>query len=210
MLEEKMPKFNTLKCDADPSLLALKGYLAQQGIYLSVKRGRRKLGLLDVYLKNIKTKMISYLKIHPTASFPTLLKAVIKSYNNTYSDVLKGKPADLNSNYFDAILRSRLYKNQPALQPFDTWYKEQLKAQKKSLKTRKGSLRNRDDFRVLDLVFIVYKIRYLQRNWSRQNTRTLYRIERVVTAHGRPYSYQLRDCMSQEIEPGYFSGDVGR
>ena len=94
------------------------------------------------------------------------------------------------------------------LQPFETWYKQQLKAQKKSLRPLKSPFRSRDDFRVLDLVFVFYRTPYLQRNWSRKNTRALYRIERVITAHGKPYSYQLRDCMTQEIVPGYFAGDV--
>ena len=202
-----MPRFNVLKCDADPSLLKLKGFLAKKGVYLLVKRGPRSLGLLDIYLKQIKTKIITYLKIHPKASFPSLLKAVIKSYNMSYSDVLKGTPAQFNSNYFDAILRHRLYKDQPALQPFKTWVKEQLKAQKKSLEPRRGPLKNRDDFRVLDLCFIAYRDKKIHRNWSRQYARDLYRVERVVTAHGSPYSYQLRDVMTNQIMPGYFSSD---
>ena len=38
LFEEGMPKFNILKCDADPSLLKLKGFLANKSVFLFVKR----------------------------------------------------------------------------------------------------------------------------------------------------------------------------
>ena len=208
LFDEGMPKFNILKSDADPSLLKIKGFLSEKSVFLFVKRGRRKLGLLDAYQKHIKTKIITYLKIHPEADFPSLLKAVIKSQNNTFSQVLKGTPSEFNSNYFDPLLRKRLYKNHSALQPFETWYKEQLNLQRKAFQPRLKNLKNRDDFCVSDLVFVLFRKPYLQRNWSRQNTHQLYRIERVHTAHGKPYSYQLRDVMTNEIVPGYFAGSV--
>ena len=109
----KLESHNFKNQNVYPNTL-MKGYLAKKGIHLLVKRGRRKLGLLDAYLKSIKTKLITYLKIHPQASFPPLLDAIVQSYNNTYSDIIKGKPAELNSNYFDAKLRQKLYKDKPA------------------------------------------------------------------------------------------------
>ena len=208
MFLEKMPNFNVLRCDADGSWWKIRGYLAQKGVFLFLKRGRRSLSLVDIYMKYIKTKIISYLKIYPTANFPNLLKAVLDSYNHTFSDKINGKPAELNSNYFDPVLRRRLYKNQPALQPFETWFKDQLKLQSRSLKPRTGELKNRDDLRVSDLVFVLYREKRLQRNWSRKTERILYRVARVVTAHGKPFTYQLRDVMTNELVPGYFSGDV--
>ena len=69
-------------------------------------------------------------------------------------------------------------------------------------------MRNNDDFRVSDLVFVQYR-KKLQRNWSRRTEQDLYRIERVLTSYGRPYRYQLRDVMSNEIVDGYFGGEVG-
>ena len=57
----------------------------------------------------------------------------------------------LNSNFFDPVLRERLYGNHPRLLPFEHWYKNQLKFQKKSLKHRKGLPRNNNDFFVNDL-----------------------------------------------------------
>ena len=68
--------------------------------------------------------------------------------------IVQGTPASLNSNYFDPILRARLYKHHPKLQPFEEFYKNQLRLQKKSLKPRKGPPRSRDDFRCNDLVMV--------------------------------------------------------
>ena len=96
-----------MRCDRDPSILKLKKYLSDYGVFLQVKRGRNRLGLVDIYLKHLKTKMVTYLKINTDTPFPKLLKDVVESYNNTRSDLLQDTPRNLNSNYFDAILRQR-------------------------------------------------------------------------------------------------------
>ena len=158
--------------------------------------------LSDIYLKYVKNKIITYLKINPKVDFPDLLKAVIKSKNNTFSSVLDGTPAERNSNYFDPVLRRQLYKNKPALQPFETWYKKQLKFQQESLQPRVESSKDSNDFKVSDLVLSVYKRTRMDRGWSRKHTRDLYRVERVITAHGRPFSYKLRDVASNELVEG--------
>ena len=104
-----------------------------------------------VYMRHLKAKIISYLKLHPDANFNALLRDTVKSYNESYSKVLKGSPSSLNSNFFDLVLRERLYGHHPRLLPFEDWYKNQLKFQKKSLKHRKGLPRNNNDFFVNDL-----------------------------------------------------------
>ena len=100
----------------------------------------------------------------------------------------------MNSNYFDPILRERLYGNHPRLQPFQNWYQDQLKLQKKSLKTRKGRLKNRNDFRVNDLVMVRFGglTKVQKRHWSQRNERDLYRIARVNTI-GRLMCYPLQN-----------------
>ena len=102
---------------------------------------------------------------------------------HTYSDILKGSPASLNSNFFDPVLRERLYGKHPRLQPFQNWYQDQLKLQKKSLKVREGRLRNLNDFRVNDLVMVQYDglTKVQKRHWSQRTERDLYRIARVNT-----------------------------
>ena len=134
-------------------------------------------------MKHMKAKMISYLKAHPQANFKTLLHDTTNGYNHTYSDILKGTPASLNSNFYDPILRERLYGKHPPLQPFENWYKDQLKLQKRSFTPRTARLRNYNDFRVNDLVFVQYDglTKVQKRHWSQRTERTLYRIARVNT-----------------------------
>ena len=146
--KQKMPKYMVLRSDPDPSFLKLKKYFASKNIFLQVKRGRTKMGLLDVTLKHLKTRMIRFLKVHPNTSFTKLLSAAVKSHNSTYTPLLKAAPADVNSNFYDPILRKRLYKDYPKLEPFQTWYLDQLQKQKKSLTKRKTiGVKNADDFR---------------------------------------------------------------
>ena len=123
------------------------------------------------------------MKIHPDANFSRLLRDSVKSYNNSYSKVLKGTPSSLNSNYFDPVLRERLYGHHNRLQPFEHWFKNQIRLQKKSLKSRKGRLRNNDDFRVNDLVLVQFQglTKVQKRHWSQRTETELYRIARVNT-----------------------------
>ena len=65
-------------------MLKLRSYLAGLGVYLAVKRGPLKLGLIDIYMRYIKSKIIGYLKLHPEANYNTLLKDTVKGYNDTY------------------------------------------------------------------------------------------------------------------------------
>ena len=127
--------------------------------------------------------MTSYLKLHPDANFSDLLSATVKSYNQTYSKVLKGSPASLNSNYYDPILRERLYGKHNRLQPFEHWYKDQLKLQRRSLQVRTGPLQNNNDYRVNDLVLVQFQslTKVQKRHWSQRTERDLYRIARVNT-----------------------------
>ena len=159
---QKMPHFSILRCDADKAMIQLKKYFSDMGTLLEVKRGLwyilfcrtlhqlmknmvrsniliitgpHHFGILDIYVKYLKTRIISYLKMHPKKNFPEVLHQALTSYNETYSDLLQGTPASLNSNYFDPILRARLYKHHPKLQPFEEFYKNQLRLQKKISKT---------------------------------------------------------------------------
>ena len=96
---------------------------------------------------------------------------------------MKGAPSNLNSNYFDPVLRERLYGHHPRLQSFETWFIDQMKLQKKSLQPRKGGLRNRDDYRVNDLLTVQYQrlTKVQKHQWAQRVEKELYRIERVNT-----------------------------
>ena len=175
----------------------MKKYFSEQGTLLQIHRGINHMSLLDVYVKYLKTRMISYLKIHPQKNFPDVLNKAVTSYNQTHQKLLQGSPACLNSNFFDPILRACLHKHHPKLLPFDQWYKQQLVLQKKFLTPRKGPPKSRDDFRVNELVMlqhypIVSDLK--RRNWSRRIKKDLYRIERVDTRQ-KPF----RRCNAQEI-----------
>ena len=186
-----MPRFRVLRCDPDRAMILLRKYFSDMGVFLQIKRGPTHLNLLDAYVKHLKTKIISYLKIHPQADFPEVLAAAVKSYNETYQNVLKGSPASVNSNYFDPLLRERLHKHHPKLQPFETWYKNQLFLQKRVLEPRKGPPKSRDDFRINDLVMLTdYPVttKLTKRNWSRRTKLALYRVERVDTSQ-KPFRW---------------------
>ena len=69
------------------------------------------------------------------------------------------------------------------LLPFEIWYLDQLKLQKKSLEKRKGRLKNLNDFRVNDLCMLQYSglTKVQKRYWSQCTERDLYRFARVNT-----------------------------
>ena len=170
-----------------------------------MKRGKRPgLGLVDVYMKNLKAKIIAYLKIYPNTNFKTLLDETVRGYNHTFSDVIKGSPASLNSNFFDPVLREMLYGNHPRLQPFRSWYHNQLKLQKKTLKVRKGRLRSTDNFRVNDLVLVQYErlTKVQKHHWSQRTERELYRIARVNTI-GK-FMWQLNKDKISKVQKCYW------
>ena len=74
-------------------------------------------------MKHLKSKIIKYMKINSDANFSTMLKESVDSYNKTFSKVLNGSQSNFNSNFYDPVLRERLYGHHQRLQPFGLWYK---------------------------------------------------------------------------------------
>ena len=55
-----------MTCDPDPSLLKLKPYLATLGVFLHVKRGPRKLGLLGIGVSALTRRVQLHIASIPT------------------------------------------------------------------------------------------------------------------------------------------------
>ena len=133
-----MPKFPIIRCDRDLSLNKLAPtYFASRGILLRARRSVHHMGFLEGIIRNIKRKFIQNLRKNEPRSGWTekklerALSDVTYSYNNTVSSSHGRTPASVNSSLFDPFLREALYGHQAKLQPFEVFYKEQLKLRKK-------------------------------------------------------------------------------
>ena len=134
---------------------------------LRARRSVHHMGFLEGIIRNIKRKFIQNLRKNEPRSGWTekklerALSDVTYSYNNTVSSSHGRTPASVNSSLFDPFLREALYGHQAKLQPFEVFYKEQLKLRKKANTPDKPSEKpnfdeRKDDFKKGSLVYIDY------------------------------------------------------
>ena len=168
LFKQGMPKFSIIRCDRDLSLNKLgPTYFASKGILLRARRSVHHMGFLEGIIRNIKRKFIQNLRKNEPRSGWTrkkleqALRDVTHSYNNTVSSSHGCTPTSVNSPQFDPFLRAALYGHQAKLQPFDVFYKEQLKLRKKANTPDKPNEKpnfneGKDEFKKGSLVYIDY------------------------------------------------------
>ena len=137
LFKQGMPKFPIICCDRDPSVNKLAStYFANMGILLQARRSVHHMIFLEGIIRSLKRKFIQNLRKNEPRSGWTdkklerALQDLVYSYNHTVSSSHGRSPISVNSPKFDPFLREALYGPQQ-LEPFDVFYKEQLKLRKK-------------------------------------------------------------------------------
>ena len=135
------------------------------------------------------------------------MKDLVYSYNHTVSSSHQRTPISVNSPKFDPFLREALYGPQQ-LQPFEVFYKEQLKLRKKANtpdKKKPNFNEGKDQFRKGDLVYIDYVDDYQVSRKYHVKRGPIYEVCDVNTLQ-RPFLYKLRDVYSEKEAYGYYYG----
>jgi hypothetical protein len=155
------PPFKILRTDQGAGFLQSKKYLLKKNIMLLTKTGTNKSTVAEAAVKQVKNllfKHLRYLNVDMTYWY-RYLSAVISSYNNTLNDAIGMKPIDVTK-FDDPILRTKLYPNR-FKEKFPTFYKNQLKAQKISLRQDSEVLNTFDErpnhFKVNDPIYVETK-----------------------------------------------------
>ena len=216
LFKQGMAKFPIIRCDRDPSLNKLAStYFADKGILLRARRSVHHMGFLEGIIRSIKRKFVQNLRKNEPRSGWTpkkleqALKDVTYSYNHTVSSSHGRTPISVNSPMFDPFLREALYGHQP-LQPFEVFYKEQLKLRKKAnTPDKKADKPNfnegSDQFKKGSLVYIDYVDDYQVSRKYNVKRGPIYEICEVNTLQ-RPFLYKLRDVHTEKEAYGYYYG----
>ena len=217
LFSQGMPKFPILRCDRDASLnkLALT-YFASKNILLRARRSAHHMIFLEGIIRNLKRKFIQNLRNNEPRSGWTdkklerALEDVTYSYNHTESSSHKITPISVNSPLFDPFLREALYGPRAKLQPFETFYKEQLKLRKKANtpdpeEDKPNFNEGKDNFKKGSLVYVDYADDSHIGGKYGVKRGPIYEICEVNTVQS-PYLYKLRDPHSEKEAYGWYYG----
>ena len=217
LFQQGMPQFPIIRCDRDASLnkLALT-YFANKNILLRARRSVHHMGFLEGIIRSIKRKFIQNLrKNEPRGGWTEkklerALKDVTYSYNHTVSSSHGRTPISVNSPLFDPFLREALYGPRAKLQPFDVFYREQLKLRRKAnTPDREEDLPNfneeKDSFKKGSLVYVDYSDDSHVGGKYNVKRGPIYEVSEVNTLE-RPFLYRLRDPHSKKEAYGWYYG----
>ena len=217
LFKQGMPKFPIIRCDRDPSLNKLApAYFANQGILLRARRSAHHMIFLEGIIRNVKRKFVQNLRKNEPRSGWTAkklkraLQDVVYSYNHSESSSHGRTPISVNSPIFDPFLREALYGPQNSLQPFEVFYKEQLKLRKKAntpdAKEKKPNFNEgKDQFKKGSLVYIDYVDDYQVSRKYNVKRGPIYEISEVNTLQ-RPFLYKLKDIHTEKEAYGWYYG----
>ena len=214
LFKQGMPKFPIIRCDRDPSLNYLAStFFAAKGVLLRARRSVNHMGFLEGIIRSLKRKFIQNLRKNEPRSGWTdkkleqALKDLVHSYNHTESSSHGRMPISVNSPMFDPFLREALYGPQQ-LQPFDVFYKEQLKLRKRANtpeKKKPNFNEGKDQFKKGSLVYIDYVDDYQVSRKYNVKRGPIYEISEVNSLQ-RPFLYKLRDVHTEKEAYGYYYG----
>ena len=174
------------------------------------------MGFLEGIIRSIKRKFIQNLrKNEPRGGWTEkklerALKDVTYSYNHTVSSSHGRTPISVNSPLFDPFLREALYGPRAKLQPFDVFYREQLKLRRKAnTPDREEDLPNfneeKDSFKKGSLVYVDYSDDSHVGGKYNVKRGPIYEVSEVNTLE-RPFLYRLRDPHSKKEAYGWYYG----
>ena len=171
--------------------------------------------VLESTIRVLKSKLTKYLRKYPSeisgSQFGRILQDAVFSYNHTVTK--QGfTPSSVNSILFDPFLRQTIFPNEK-LKPFDDFYSEQLKLQKRVNSPNPKADRDMDEsetaYRVNDLVFLDFQYKNEFRKAYRIRRGNLYRIARVDTTK-RPFLFTLKDLQNKEILGKFYAAELAR
>ena len=142
--------------------------------------------------------------MHPNDAIPTkmpfILKMATESINNSPTK-FGFVPSQINDMKYDPWLRQVLYPDRK-IQPFNSFYSEQLKLQKKLSKPDPKALENMDEspnnWRLADEVMIDFPPSTMGRKTYKRQRGQIYRISRIDT-RTKPYLYVLETLKGKEV-----------
>ena len=214
LFKQGMPKFPIIRCDRDPSLNKLAStYFANMGILLRARRSVHHMIFLEGIIRSLKRKFIQNLRKNEPGSGWTdkklerALQDLVYSYNHTVSSSHGRTPISVNSPMFDPFLREALY-GPLKLEPFEKFYKEQLKLRKKANTpdNKKPNFKEGpNDFKKGSLVYIDFLDDYQVSRKYNVKRGPIYEIAEVNTLQ-KPFLYKLRDMHTEKETYGWYYG----
>ena len=168
---------------------------------------------LEDTVRVLKKKLFQFFQENPDKithlEFEEELKNVTHSFNTT--EAPHGlTPSDANTPYLDPLLRERLYGKQK-LQPFEEYYEQQLKWQKKAHTLRPKSAINDaiNNFRINENVYIDYDSKKFASKYNPRRNLRIYKIKSVNTLQ-RPFIYTLKDISPKQrpILGGFYGREL--
>ncbi len=171
------------------------------------------MNVLETKIRVLKSKLIKHFRtdsksFQSDAMLAKSLKQATYSLNHTKtrSGIV---PALTNHSWYDPYLRQVLFPHHH-LEPFEKFYAEQLKLQKRVSKPNPKAVENMSSsyktFRINDLVFVDFTYNYnLLRPSYRIQRGNMFRIARIDT-RSTPWIFKLKSLADGDEIPGWFYG----